>query len=120
MVSYTEYNIISYYNLTADKLAQFFVDKVADVRAATEDSPPPSFSQYSESQFCRFREESIDDVRRVLLRSPPKTCVLDPLPTSILRDVVDTLLPFIWVMCNTLFRKAVFRPRRKQPSLHQS
>jgi len=111
-------------HLTADKLAQFFVDKVADVRAATEDSPPPSFSQYSGSQFCRFREVSMDDVRRVLLRSPPKTCVLDPLPTSILRDVVDTLLPFIWVMCNnslqegclpTSQKAAIITPVLKKP-----
>jgi hypothetical protein len=37
--------------------------------------------------------------------SPPKTCVLDPLPTQVLLDVVDVLLPFIWVMCNASLRE---------------
>jgi len=55
----------------------------------------------------------MDDVRRVLLRSPPKTCVLDPLPTSILRDVVDTLLPFIWVICNNSLQEGCLPTSQK-------
>jgi len=35
----------------------------------------------------------------------PKICAAGPLPTSVLREVVDTLLPFIWVMCNASLRE---------------
>ena len=47
-----------------------------------------------------FHEVSMDDIRRVLMQSAAKSCALDPLPTIILREVVDVILPFIWVMCN--------------------
>ena len=67
----------------------------------------------------------MEDVRRVLMHSPPKTCILDPLPTKVLRDVVDVLLPFIWVMCNASLREgqlptsqkvAVVTPVLKKPN----
>jgi len=72
-----------------------------------------------------FQEVSMEDVRRVLMHSPPKTCILDPLPTKVLRDVVDVLLPFIWVMCNASLREgqlptsqkvAVVTPVLKKPN----
>lgn len=87
-------------DVTADKLAKFFVEKVDGVRADTRDAPPPSFTSYDGPQLRCFREVSMDDVRRVLMRSPVKSCALDPLPTFILREVIDVVLPFIWVLCN--------------------
>ena len=32
--------------------------------------------------------------------SPVKSCALDPIPTFLLRDVIDALLPFLTAMCN--------------------
>ena len=54
------------------------------------------------------------DVRRVLTSSPAKTCALDPLPTSVLLDVVDVLLPFICVMCNTSLREGCLPSSQKE------
>ena len=82
-------------NITADKLAQFFIEKVEGVRAATNDTAPPGFGSNSGHQFDHFDDVSIDDVRKVLTGSPPKSCMLDPLPTFLLLEVVDVLLPFI-------------------------
>jgi hypothetical protein len=90
--------------LSADRLAEFFTDKVEGVRAATADAEPPTFTPNTTQRLTSFQEISIEDVRRILLHSPPKTCTLDPLPTSVLRDVIDVLLPFIWVMCNASLR----------------
>jgi len=39
----------------------------------------------------------MDDIRLALMRSVANS---DPLPTIILHEVVDVILPFIWVMCN--------------------
>ena len=91
--------------VTADRLAQFFTDKVDGVRAATANATPPTFTPHTGQRLTGFQEVSIEDVRRVLLHSPPKTCVLDPLPTSVLRDLVDVLLPFIHVMCNASLKE---------------
>lgn len=42
----------------------------------------------------------MDEVRQVLLNSPVKTCSLDPIPTDVLLESVDIVLPVIWIMCN--------------------
>ena len=102
--------------LSGDRLAEFFIDKVEGVRAATVDAEPPTFTPNTTQRLTSFQEISIEDVRRILLHSPPKTCTLDPLPTSVLRDV---LLPFPWVMCNTSPR-VVCQTHRRQLSLHPS
>ena len=91
--------------VTADRLAKFFADKVEGVRAATENAAAPTYTPHTGQQLTGFREVSIGEVRKFILHSPPKTCVLDPLPTSVLRDVVDVLIPFIHVMCNASLRE---------------
>ena len=101
-------------SITADKLAQFFADKVAAVRSETKDAPSPTFTQRSGTQLSSFNEASAVDVRRVLTSSPAKTCTLDPLPTSVLLDVVDVLLPFSCVMCNTSLREGCLPSSQKK------
>jgi hypothetical protein len=91
--------------VTADRLAQFFVDKVDGVRDATQNAAPPTFTSHVGQRLKSFQEVSVEDVRRILMKSPPKTCVLDPMPTSVLRDLVDVLLPFICAMCNASLRE---------------
>jgi len=112
-------------DITADHLAQFFVDKVNGVRAATENPVPPTLMMHDGQCLSNHQEVSIDDVQRVLLNSPLKTCAADPLPTSMLCDVADTQLPFIWVMCNLSLRKghllesqkaAIITPVLKKPN----
>jgi len=62
-----------------------------------------------------FSEVLADDIRRVLLRSPAKTCALDPLQTYVLLEVVE-VLPFIYVMCNTSLREDSF-PRTQKTAI---
>jgi len=85
-------------DVTAARLAQFFTDKVDGVRAATENAPPPSFSPYSGTQLTSFEDVKAEEVWKFILGSRIKTCVLDPLPTAVLRQVVDDQLPFIWTI----------------------
>jgi len=76
-------------DVTAPRLAQFFTDKVDEVRAATENAPPPSFSLYSGTQLTSFEDVTAEEVWKYILGSHIKTCVLDLLPTTVLREVVD-------------------------------
>ena len=89
-------------DITANKLAKFFIEKVERVRADTDNASPPSYSytRYDGPQLLDFRQVSKEEVRRVLMHSPVKSCALDPLPTFILREAVSYVLPFIWVLIN--------------------
>ena len=89
---------------TAEKLSQFFTDKIEAVRAATGGSDSPSYATYAGNLFTSFREYTQEEIRQLLLRSPRKTCPLDPTPTDFLLESVDLLLPFITVMCNASLR----------------
>jgi len=100
-------------DVTAARLAQFFTDKVDGVRAETENAPPPSFSLYSGTQLTSFEDITAEEVRKFILGSPIKTSVLDPLPTIVLREVVDDLLPFIWTMCNASLKQSCLPPSQK-------
>jgi len=46
----------------------------------------------------------MDEVWRVLFRSPPKTCMLDPIPPDVLQEFIDVVLSYITTMCNASMR----------------
>ena len=115
--------------LSADDLLNFFNDKVETVRAntggatVTEDLPPASSTLDSLTSY------SEEEVRRIIMQSPVKSCDLDPIPTFLLRDVIDVLLPFLTAMCNTSLRDghlpisqrhAIVTPLIKKPSLDRA
>ena len=59
-----------------------------------------TFTKLTDASFTAFQPCSTEEVRKFLIRSPPKSCSLDPLPTFILREFLVELLPFICIMCN--------------------
>ena len=114
-------------SLSASKLSQFFVDKIEAVRLATANSDDPTYLACSEGLHqTNFREYSLDEIRRVLVQSPVKTCSLDPIPTDLLLESIDIVLPIIWAMCNTSLteghlpasqKEAIITPIVKKPGL---
>ena len=78
-----------------------FDEKVAAVRSSTADAPPPSFSAAPPGcSFNGFRPLVIDDVIAVVSRLPDKQCAADPLPTSLLKQCVDRMAPFLTYLFN--------------------
>ena len=76
-----------------------------------------------------FRPTSIAEIRKIIQKSPLKSCELDPLPTFLLKECIETLLPIITTIVNksitesyvpATFRKAVVRPLLKKPRLDQN
>ena len=67
-----------------------------------------------------------DEVRKCISESPTKSCLLDPIPTFLLRDCLDILLPSITKLVNysliegsfpNAVKKAVVNPLIKKASL---
>ena len=52
-------------------------------------------------------------IRGVLIRSPAKTCSLDPIPTNVLLESIDILVPFICLMCNSSLSEGCFPGSQK-------
>ena len=74
----------------------------------------------------RLAPASSDEIRKLLVKSPSKSYELDPMPTYLLKQCVDNVLPVITAMVNTsmnemsvptAFKQAIVRPLLKKPGL---
>ena len=84
----------------ADAFLHFFEEKVKSVRAVTASQPPPTFSASADTQLRTFQLCSEEEVRHLIIASPTKSCSLDLIPTFLLKDVIDVLLPYVTMMIN--------------------
>ena len=50
--------------------------------------------------FPEFKSLTEQEVKKVILNSPNKYCKLDPIPTSILREYIDEILPLLTKIIN--------------------
>ena len=43
----------------------------------------------------------VEELERIMKSAPCKSCEIDPVPTFLLLECLDILLPFIHIMCNS-------------------
>ena len=111
--------------------SDYFTDKIRQIRDDLDKTgaPEPFFRNYKGPVFKDFKEVTVKDIRDVIMSSPSKSCVLDPLPTNLLKENVDVLAPFVARIVNLsissgivprdlktaivtpLLKKTKFRPR---------
>ena len=53
------------------------------------------------ASFDAFERCTIDDVNRIITSAPPKSCALDPLPTTFMKEFLPELLPYLTALCNS-------------------
>lgn len=84
-----------------NSFVQFFAEKVAKVRSRTSYSPPPAFCHVrSGTSFRSFSLLTTDDVINAARRLPDKYSAIDPILTSVLKQVVDLVAPLIVELFN--------------------
>ena len=89
-----------------DELANVFADhfrnKIQSLKHATE--PENDFHQlqqpWSGDLLIEFSQLDPDAVRSIIMNSPSKSCSLDPIPTSLLKNFLNCLLPVIMNIVN--------------------
>ena len=101
---------------TADDFLASYTAKILDVRRATENSSPPQHST-TDCRLPTLNTVTSEELRRLVLASPPKSCELDPLPTFLLQEYVDVLLPLLTVLCNRSIQDGVLPPSQKRSIL---
>jgi len=105
----------------------FFDAKVAGVGSSTNNAPPPVFTAASPGCSLReFQRLSVDDVVAAVRQLPDKQCASDLMPTSLLKENVDVLAPFLTELFNrslilgavpTTFKSAHITPLIKKQDL---
>ena len=113
----------------ANRFSGFFSDKIIKIRSSldslaqhTDDTATPSVgpdhpssettaadddsSDHCSIRFDEFEHTTESEVRKVIMASKSTTCQLDPLPTPLLKEIIDTLLPVIVTIINMSFDEA--------------
>ena len=119
------------YSITTlpNMFCQYFIQKVADLRKHLDLSNITSYANdnvQTAFAFESFDPISEDELRKLILSSKPTTCPLDPIPTPLLFECLDILLPSIHAIINkslvsgsvpSIFKSAIVRPLLKKSSL---
>jgi hypothetical protein len=95
----------------ANEFVQFFDDKIKRLRTkldsqvvvdATNDTPHNHTSKLTE-----FKMLTQDEVKKYVLSMPSKHCKLDPLPTWLIKECLDELLPLLTLIVNTSLKLGI-------------
>ena len=89
----------------ANDLGDFFVQKVTDIHMRLNYMVVPSVTVESSTScpdvsFTEFKVLSVGEVRDLVTRATKKYSCLDPMPTSLVVQCLDELLPVITSMVN--------------------
>ena len=103
-------------SFTADDFLASYTAKILGVRRATENASAP---HHPTTDCClpTVNEVTTEEVRRLIITSPPKSCELDPIPTFLLQELLDVLLPLFTMLCNRSIRDGVLPPSQKRSIL---
>ncbi|CAB4023503.1 Hypothetical predicted protein [Paramuricea clavata] len=100
--------------MLANDIGEFFVQKIENIRSELD----LSASDFDESIalnacFDSFEQLSEEDVKNLITKSNGKTSSLDQMPTSIVVQCQDILLPVLTRMMNMSLDSGVFPPEWK-------
>ncbi|XP_072022742.1 uncharacterized protein [Amphiura filiformis] len=89
----------------ANEFADFFESKIQKVRDKLDNIPsiPTIVSDKvfsTSATFSKFAEVTDDTIRRFIMESTSSSCSLDSIPTWLLKDCLDGLLPLITRIVN--------------------
>ena len=71
-----------------------FKNKISLIRSAFPENSLNVQVNYPQvnSLLASFTPATVNEVRKIIMSSPNKSCDLDPLPTTLLKACIDTLL----------------------------
>ena len=105
-----------------DRLNEFLLHKTEEIRSSFDpDRPFPTYpAEHSGTVFAEFQLVTEDFVKTIVQEMPQKSCVLDPIPTSVLYyDCLDEIIPIVICIVNKslssgivpqCFKHARFKP----------
>jgi hypothetical protein len=112
----------------ADAFSMFFQEKISRIRSgfSTGTQDQEADSAVIDVPFEEFEPLTADQIRKLIARSKPTTAATDPVPTRLLLEFIDTLLPVILRIVNLSlrsgtvpeqFKKAILKPLIKKQTL---
>ena len=83
-----------------EDLSAYFVNKIVDIRNELDKTNlQPAYEKFEGSPLTSFQPISIDETESIM-SCKTKSCELDPIPTSLLKQCKNELVPYITEMVN--------------------
>ena len=80
----------------AEEFATFFINKIRKIRDTLYTCPTFKPTQHSNSKsLVNFTKLAEDEVAKIIMSMPTKSCKLDGLPTKVFKDIITPLLPLL-------------------------
>ena len=115
----------------ANTFCKFFSDKILKIRSTLQSSTPSSVTRPNSTKntLTSFTPVSEESLLKILKSSPSKSCGLDPIPMSLVKECADILINPITKIVNysikegsfpNCFKMAHVTPLHKKPSLDRN
>ena len=100
----------------SEKMSEYYIQKVSKIRSDIQADFKPHQQHTYTVDYCfnQFSAISIKDLELVFSSMKRKTCLLDPIPTSVLFKFVDILYPFVLNVVNLIMEQSEFPSSLKQ------
>ena len=106
--------------------SKFFHSKINNICSGFTPDVTTPLPDETSMILCSFKQTTAEEIQRILQSIPPKSCDLDPIPTSLLKDCMSTFATIIAEIVNLSFQQAsvpsslklaYIHPLFKKPSL---
>ena len=89
-------------SVLADDFATFFTEKIERINQTftSTDSNEERNHTNATCEINQFQTISQAELKKVILSGNSKSCLLDPIPTSVLKECIDTILPTLTNIVN--------------------
>ena len=92
-------------------MGTFFIRKITNLRAelaCVDDCTYSNLGDPCVSSFEKFEPLEMEAVKHLVLESNTKSCSLDPIPTSMVKECLDELLPVLHLLLITVCHQQYF------------
>ena len=109
----------------ADDFNQFFVEKIDKIMAGLQPTEThPTDPKYIESvnespiTLSTFKKISLEDTKRLICTAATKSCEINPIPTALLKEHINIVVPTIRDIINLLLTLGTMPLQIKEALLH--
>ena len=110
----------------AEDFATFFLEKIDKIRVRFKEIAPYRPRQLGTTRLEKFTPITSSQLEKTIHHMKPKTCALDPIPTSKLQEIIEGCIPAITHLVNssldqgsfcTTWKEAIVKPLIKKKTL---
>ena len=114
--------------ILSNQFNDFFHNKIARIKAhLNTDSHSEIYEQpLTDTKFTILRPTTSNEIRSLIMTSNNSSCILDPIPTKLLKQCADEVLPMVTAIVNKSLthghfpsdlKHALIKPHLKKPGL---